>query len=338
MNVIVLSVSCHRHPQTPLNADVLARDAIRDGTIGHITVTRADTVPSEGQMYRSLAASLDRGLGRVLIVDCACRIQAGLLQAMANAEGTVAVVADPSVDRERSARDDPAHPSTELVLDGDDGHTVNVHYLGCLVLANDDREVLGDVIADGPVAAPWTDVIARLARRTRVGFVVLARDVHESEVIVEKSLAGGSYARTYVRLQPSFAGRVVRKEAHGEGQSKLADEIIWLDRLESIAREHFPVLRGYRIEPSAVSMDLTYHHLPTCGGSSSTVTSTRKRQPPGSGTSSSCSAPSSTRPVIARPRTTMSTARTWIGSQNDCAPAPKHCPTSTSCGPRRRSR
>ena len=263
MNVIVLSVSCYRHPETPLNADVLARDAIRDGTIGHVTVTRADTGPSEGQTYRSLAASLDLSLGRVLIVDCACRIQAGLLQAMANAEGTVVVVADPSVDRESAARDNPARPSTALVLNSDDGHSVKARYLGCLLLANDDRGALREVIADGRPAASWTEVISRLAKRTRVGFVVLARDVHESEVIMEKSLAGGSYARTYVRLQPSFTGRVVRKEAHGEGLRKLADEIIWLDRLESTAREHFPVLRGYRIEPSAVSMDLTYHHLPT---------------------------------------------------------------------------
>lgn len=148
-----------------------------------------------------------------------------------------------------------------LVLDdlSDDG---TFGYLGSLLLINADRPALAAILGERRVPPSWQKALGLLARRVRVQCAVLARDIHGNDIMVENWLAGGSYARTYVHLHPQ-GRRVVRKEAFGEGQDKLMEEIGWLRGLDDSARRHFPDVLEHRVETRGASMDLRYHHLPT---------------------------------------------------------------------------
>ncbi|MFC8568912.1 phosphotransferase [Streptomyces sp. NPDC057245] len=147
------------------------------------------------------------------------------------------------------------------------------NFLGALLLTGAERRLLAGILdshasrhPDRAAGFPWQDAIGTLARRTRIRCAVLARDVHGDDMVIEGSLAGGSHARTYIRLHSGSGSRTVRKEAVSAGLSKLNDEVSWLHGLETTAGRHFPDIVASRVEPHGVSMDLAYHHLPTLRG------------------------------------------------------------------------
>lgn len=291
MRIIVLDTQCARHADSPRAVTPAVREAVHEGTVSGVTVIGGDgaaglgdwpglvrwvAAPGARQRLRELARAVREEVGRVLVVDCACEIRPDTLAAFASlTTSTVLVTGRPDLPvRARAVvRQEGRDP---LVLDGlaapagpdgagDRGGPGALGYLGAVMLVNADRPALADILGERPDPPSWREALGLLARRVRVRCAVLAHDVHGDDIVVENWLAGGSYARTYVHLHPQ-GRRIVRKEAFGEGQDKLSDEIGWLRGLDDTARRHFPDVVEHRIGMRGASMDLHYHRLPTLRG------------------------------------------------------------------------
>ncbi|MDH6623095.1 hypothetical protein M2271_000882 [Streptomyces sp. LBL] len=283
MDIVLRDTICAHHPENPHSSDESLsqlHNALLDGTLGRITVITDDSrpphepfapwsavmeraVPEDGENHLSaLAAVLRRGGGSILVLDCGCEIRAAFLSAFANLSTPTALVAEPGHFScplyARTHRKD----RRTLALDGLGGEG-DLGYLGTLFLTEHARAVLCAVLDEGGNELSWPETVSRLAHRSPVHCATLAKDVHGNEVVVGGALAGGSHARTYVRLHPASGRRTVRKEAVGAGRDKLTEEIGWLRGLERAAGRHFPKVVESRIEPDGVSVDLAYHHLPT---------------------------------------------------------------------------
>lgn len=280
MEVIVRNTICPRHPDTHICVVDRMREAVLNGTISRITILSEEkeagacecaswpgvvkqTAPvDEEERSRTLAEALRCGVGNVLIFDCACNIRPEVLQTFANLTSATVLVTDP-VEGGRSAKaadDQEGLPS--LLLEGL-GTNGAGGYLGAILLTGEERPDLCAALEESDFLISWHGALARLSRRIRLQSTVFSRDIHGNETVIESRLAGGSYARTYLRLHASSGRRTVRKEAMGAGRGKLTEEIRWLSGLEDPASRHFPEVVDYRIEPYGVSMDLAYHHLPT---------------------------------------------------------------------------
>ncbi|MEU3188776.1 phosphotransferase [Streptomyces sp. NPDC006923] len=256
------------------------RDAVLDGTLGHVTVFTGETAAEndetapwpgvlrqvvaaeEEERSRALTGALREGGGSVLILDCACDIRAGVLPAFANLGTATALVTEREDLGSRLYAMTRREGKLALILEGL-ATSGAFGYLGALFLTERDRAALCAILEESGFRLPWQTVVSRLAQRTRVQCAALTRDVHGKDVVVGGSLAGGSHARTYIRLHPASGRRTVRKEAVGAGCGKLTEEIGWLHGLEATAGRHFPDVVESRIESHGVSMDLAYHHLPT---------------------------------------------------------------------------
>jgi hypothetical protein len=278
LEVIVRNTRCPRHPDTHLCAVDRLREAVLNGTISRITLlseakdagacactpwpgmVKQTSPVDEEERSRTLAEALRGGVGNVLIFDCACNIRQEVLSAFANLTTATVLVTD-SADGGKPTKATAAQesrPSSPL-----DGLGTASGYLGALLLTGEERLDLCATLEESDFLLPWHEAIGRLARRARLRSAVLSRDIHGNETVVESKLAGGSYARTYLRLHAASGRRTVRKEAMGVGRGKLTEEIQWLRGLEGPASRHFPELVDHRIEPYGVSMDLAYHPLPT---------------------------------------------------------------------------
>ncbi|GLU45862.1 phosphotransferase [Nocardiopsis ansamitocini] len=292
MEIIVRDTLCPHHPDEPVDLVTRLRAAVLDGTLGQVTIItgeRSGTFPKSPAPHdaptsriprsdmmkcvvgedrcaraRALAAQLRHGRGSVLILDCSCEIRPGILSAFANLTTATVLVADRGVLVRRGQVFATAHREGRLALILDSlGHEGDLEYLGTLFLTGGDRALLGDILARNAFRLPWTQAVCQLAQRTHVQCAAQTRDIHGDDVVVGGALAGGSYARTYIRLHPASGLRTVRKEAVGAGAEKLADEVGWLHGLERNARRHFPEVVESRIETYGVSVDLVHHHLPT---------------------------------------------------------------------------
>ncbi|MDX3850638.1 phosphotransferase [Streptomyces sp. AK02-01A] len=280
MEIIVRNTVCPQHPDTSVGVLSRVRDAVLDGTLGHVTVFTGETAAEneetalwpgvlrhvvaaeEKERSRSLTGELRDGSGSVLILDCACDIRAGVLPAFANLGTATVLVTEREDLGNRLYAMTRREGKLALILEGL-GTSGAFGYLGALFLTERDRAALCAILEEGGFRLPWQTVVSRLAQRTRVQCAALTRDVHGKDVVVGSSLAGGSHARTYIRLHPASGRRTVRKEAVGAGCGKLTEEIGWLHGLEATAGRHFPDVVESRIESHGVSMDLAYHHLPT---------------------------------------------------------------------------
>ncbi|EGG45474.1 hypothetical protein SGM_4179 [Streptomyces griseoaurantiacus M045] len=299
MQIIVLDTLCARHPASPYAVTPTVGEAVHEGTVSGVTVLGGEDAPGQDapgqdapgqdgpgdwpglvrrvpvrgtrQRLRALAAALREEAGRVLVVDCSCAIRPETLAAFANLATSTALVTDRRDLPVRAGAVVRHEGRAPLVLDRlaapddrcEDGETFG--YLGSAVLLNADRTALADILDARPGPPSWRVALGRLARRVRVQCAVLAQDIHGHDIVVENRLAGGSYARTYVHLHRQ-GRRIVRKEAFGEGQDKLSEEIGWLRGLDDSARRHFPDVVEHRIETRGASMDLRYHPLPTLRG------------------------------------------------------------------------
>lgn len=279
MKVIVLNTMCSQHSDSPIAVTHTVREAVHDGTVSGVTVLVSEGAAERGELghwpglvehiavngaqqrFQALALELREDVGSVLILDCSCGMRPDTLAAFANLTTSTALVTERSDVSVRASAVVHREGRRSLVLDNlnDDG---SFGYMGALLLINADRPALAAILRESPSPPSWWEALGLLARRLRVQCAVLTRDIHGNDIVVENWLAGGSYARTYVHLHPQ-GRRVVRKEAFGDGQDKLAEEISWLQGLEDSARCHFPDIVEHRIETRGVSMDLSYHRLPT---------------------------------------------------------------------------
>ncbi|MET0402427.1 MAG: phosphotransferase [Cystobacter sp.] len=271
MEVIVRNTLCSRHLDTHLCVLDRMREAVLNGVIHRITIlsenkevglgadapwsglVRQTSPADEEARSRTLTETLRYGVGNVLIFDCACNIRPEILQSFANFTAATLLV-DDGVEKE-SGRSRPGLSSGGLGVP--EGH------LGAILLTSEERLELCAMLEESDFLLSWHGAIGLLARRIQLQRVMFARDIHGNETVIERRLAGGSHARTYVRLHAGSGRRTVRKEAVGIGRGKLTDEVQWLNGLEGSASRHFPEVVDSRIEPASVSMDLTYHHLPT---------------------------------------------------------------------------
>ncbi|WP_245814352.1 phosphotransferase [Cystobacter ferrugineus] len=216
----------------------------------------------EEERSRTLAEALKCGVGNVLIFDCSCNIRPEVLHTFANLTTATVLMADP-VDGGKPAKatvSQEGRPS--LQLEGL-GTASAGNYLGALLLTSAERPDLCAILEESDFLISWHGALGLLSRRIRLRSAVFSRDIHGSETVIEHRLAGGSYARTYLRMHAASGRRTVRKEAMGVGRGKLTEEIRWLRGLEGPASRYFPEVVDHRIEPYGVSMDLSYHHLPT---------------------------------------------------------------------------
>jgi hypothetical protein len=301
VEAIVCGTTCRRHPKAPVGVLDRVRAALLDGTLSRVSVLASEAAAAddeaatlwsgvvewtdpalEQQHERLLAATLRRGAGSILVLDCACDIRRGTVEAFADLTQTTALVTgcpeipDRPVPAAIATRREGRHLRLESVFRsggqtpaGDDRRPMD--YLGALLVGGAvDRGLLADLLEsrsgrhrDAASLSPWHDALDTLARRTRVLCAELTRDVHGEEAVIGERLAGGSHAHTYIRLPNDHGNRTVRKEATGPGLGKLNDEISWLRGLEPSAGRHFADVVAYRVEPSHASMDLAFHPLPT---------------------------------------------------------------------------
>ncbi|WP_249187340.1 phosphotransferase [Nocardiopsis sp. MG754419] len=272
-----------------------------DGTLSRVSVLASDvgetgeeaasrwpgvvewTIPArEQQRDWLLAAGLRRGTGNLLVLDCACDIRRGTVEAFADLAATTALVTGRPgrpVPITAATRREGRHLWLEGVLRTEGqmpagNSQAPMHYIGALLVSGEaDRRFLADALEsrcggprDAAGLSPWHAAIDALARRTRVPCAVLGHDVHGEEAVIEEWLGGGSHAQTYVRLPSGYGNRTVRKEATGAGLGKLNEEISWLSGLDPTAGRHFAGIVSSRVEPHNASMDLAFHHLPTLRG------------------------------------------------------------------------
>ncbi|WNG20261.1 phosphotransferase [Cystobacter fuscus] len=280
MEVIVRNTICPRHPDTHICVVDRMREAVLNGLVNRITIlseaketgicectswpemVKQTSPADEEERSRTLAEALRCGVGNVLIFDCSCTIRPEVLHTFANLTTATVLVGDP-VEGGKSAKAAAQQEGrTSLQLDGL-GTAIAGSYLGAILLTGEERPDLCATLEESDFLLSWPGAIGLLSRRIRLRGAVLSRDIHGNETVVENKLAGGSYARTYLRLHAASGRRTVRKEAMGVGRGKLTEEIHWLRGLEGPASRHFPEVVEHRIEPYGVSMDLTYHHLPT---------------------------------------------------------------------------
>ncbi|WP_017547129.1 phosphotransferase [Nocardiopsis prasina] len=304
MEAIVCSTTCRRHSKAPVGVVDRVRGAVLNGTLSRVSVLASEaaatdneaptrwsgvvewTVPAlERQRDWLLTAILRRGAGSILVLDCACDIRRGTVEGFAELADTTALVTGrpDALGRPAAAtaatRREGRHLRLESLFRSDRQWPTEdtrrpMDYLGALLVGGAaDRVLLADILEarsdhhrDAASLSPWHDALDSLARRTRVLCAEVARDVHGDEAVIGERLAGGSHARTYLRLPNDHGNRTVRKEATGVGLGKLNDEIEWLRGLEPDAGRHFADVVAHRVEPGRASMDLRFHRLPTLRG------------------------------------------------------------------------